>query len=193
MRCAYPPSALDTALSTRPLRGIPVPCPHSAIALGGLVSGLDAMIGSAYGTSTVRLQIVLDTNVLVAGLRSRRGASFLLLELVGTGRFDIHLSVPLVLEYEDALLRQVAEERVDRGVMEAVLDFHCAVAQRHSIFFLWRPLLGDPRDDMVLELAVKAQCDYIITFNERDFVGVERFGIEAVGPVAFLKHMGVLS
>lgn len=154
---------------------------------------LYAIFGGIYDTEMAVPQIVLDTNVLVSGLRSRRGASFRILELVGTGRFDIHLSVPLVIEYEDALLRQIAEGRVDRSVMEAVIDYHCSVAGRHSIFFLWRPFLRDPRDDLVLELAVKARCDYILTFNERDFAGVERFGIEALGPKAFLKHIGVLS
>jgi hypothetical protein len=76
--------------------------------------------------------------------------------LVGTGRFDIHLSVPLVLEYEDALSRQVAQGQVKQSVVDAVLDFHCRVARRHPIFFLWRPFLRDPCDDMVLELAVKS-------------------------------------
>ncbi len=139
-----------------------------------------------------RPQIVLDTNVLVSGLRSRRGAAFQLLERVGTGHFDIHLSVPLVLEYEDALSRQVAQGRVRQAVVDAVLDFHCQVAGRPPIFFLWRPFLRDPRDDMVLELAVKARCRFIVTFNERDFAGVEQFGIRALPPAGFLREMGVL-
>lgn len=140
-----------------------------------------------------RPQIVLDTNVLVSGLRSRRGAAFKLLELVGTGRFDTHISVPLVLEYEDALSRQITEGRVSQSVMDAVLDFHCQVAIRHPIFFLWRPFLRDPKDDMVLELAVKAECEMIVTFNARDFAGVERFGIRALPPAAFLEKIGVSS
>jgi putative PIN family toxin of toxin-antitoxin system len=139
-----------------------------------------------------RPQIVLDTNVLVSGLRSRHGAAFQLLDLVDTGRFDIHLSVPLALEYEDALSRQVAQGKVKQAVVDAVLDFHFQVATRHPIFFLWRPFLRDPRDDMVLELAVKAGCEVIVTFNERDFVGVEKFGIRALPPAAFLREIGEL-
>jgi predicted nucleic acid-binding protein len=113
---------------------------------------------------------------------------FQLLELVDTGRFDIHLSVPLLLEYEDALARQVAQGRLRQAVVDAVLDFHCRVAGRHRIFFLWRPFLRDPRDDMVLELAVKAGCEIIVTFNERDFAGVEKFGIRALPPAAFCER-----
>lgn len=135
-------------------------------------------------------QIVLDTNVLVAGLRSQRGASFRLLSLVGTARFEINLSVPLVMEYEEVLMREVAGRHVPRSVVEDVLDFHCIVAHRHRVFFLWRPLLRDPDDDMVLELAVAAGCDRIVTHNLRDFIGVERFGLRAVTPPTFLNEIG---
>ena len=137
-------------------------------------------------------QIVLDTNVLVSGLRSRRGAAFKLLEWVGTGRFDTPISVPLVLEYEEALSRQVAAGRVSQSAMDAVIDFHCQVATPHPIFFLWRPFLRDPKDDMVLELAVKAECEVVVTFNVRDFAGVDRFGIRVLRPGEFLEEIGVL-
>ncbi len=138
-------------------------------------------------------EVVLDTNVLVAGLRSRRGASFQVLSLVGSGRFGINVSVPLVLEYEDVLLRPETGIPLSRAAIEDVLDYHCTVARHHEIFFLWRPYLKDPRDDLVLELAVKAGCQFILTFNERDFAGCECFGIEAVAPSDFLRRIGVLS
>ena len=137
--------------------------------------------------------IVIDTNVMVAGLRSRRGSAFRLLMLVGTGRFAMHLSVPLVLEYEEALLRELPHLQVPRSVVEEVLDFHCTVATRHQIFFLWRPSLPDPDDDMLLELAVTARCDFIVTYNTRDFVGVERFALQVLEPGAFLRSIGALS
>lgn len=137
-----------------------------------------------------RLEVVLDTNVLVAGLRSRRGAAARLLSLVGTDRFGINLSVPVVLEYEAVLLRPELHIPISPGAIGDVLDYHCSVARHHEIFFLWRPQLKDPGDDMLLELAVKAACRYIITYNERDFAGCERFGVEAITPGAFLRHIG---
>ena len=137
-------------------------------------------------------QVVIDTNVLVAGLRSRRGSAVRLLSLVGTGRFDIHLSVPLVFEYEDVLLRELPHLQVTKEAVEALIDFHCAVATHHPIFFLWRPFLRDSKDDMVLELAVKAGCEFIVTYNVRDFVGVEQFGIQTIEPGAFLQHIGAV-
>ena len=133
--------------------------------------------------------IVIDTNVLVAGLRSNRGYAYDLLQLVGTGRFEIHLSVPLVMEYESTLRRLLPELPVPESVVLDVIDFHCAVAQRHKIFFLWRPFLRDPKDEMVLEVAVKANCEAIVTYNKRDFQGVEAFGLAVLEPREFLQQL----
>lgn len=137
-------------------------------------------------------QIVIDTNVIVAGLRSKRGAAFRLLSLVGTGLFDIHLSVPLILEYEEILLRELPHLSVSQAAVENVIDYHCAVATHHEIYFLWRPFLRDQDDDMVLELAVKAGCDSIVTYNKRDFAGIERFNLRTIAPADFLRSIGVL-
>lgn len=138
-------------------------------------------------------RIVLDTNVLVAGLRSRQGASFLLLNEIGRGEFEIALSVPLVLEYEDALLRHASVTGLSRRDVDVVLDYYCSVAHLQTIFFLWRPLLPDPKDDLVLELAVAAGCRTVVTYNVRDFRGSESLGVSPVRPRPFLKTIGVLS
>jgi putative PIN family toxin of toxin-antitoxin system len=137
-------------------------------------------------------QVVLDTNVIIAGLRSRRGSAFRLLTLVGAERFDIHLSVPLVLEYQEVLSRELLNLYISATEVEDFIGFHCLVATKHRIFFLWRPYLPDPKDDMVLELAVAAGCDSVVTYNTRDFVGSERFGIKATTPAEFLQRIGEL-
>lgn len=138
-----------------------------------------------------RAQVVLDTNILVAGLRSRRGASFWLLSLVGADdRFEINLSVPLVLEYESALKRPGAVPILTGEDIDAVLDYLCSVGHHREIYFLWRPVLRDPKDDMVLEVAVESGCDFIVTHNLRDFRGIEGFGIQAVTPSEFLREIG---
>jgi putative PIN family toxin of toxin-antitoxin system len=138
--------------------------------------------------------IVIDTNVLVAALMSRRGASFRLLELVGTGRFELGVSVPLVLEYEDAAKRWVGSRiALSEDEIDDVIDYICAVAEHHKVYFLWRPMLKDPKDDMVLELAAGAQCSYIVTYNVKDFERIEPFGIEAITPKMFLEKIGALS
>lgn len=136
--------------------------------------------------------IVIDTNVLISALRSRRGASFRLLSLVGTGRFDLAVSVPLVLEYEGVANRLSTELAVAASDVSDILDYLCAVAIHRSVFFLWRPTLPDPKDDMVLELAVDAGAPVIVTFNRRDFAGTDRFGIRALTPREYLREIGEL-
>ena len=135
-------------------------------------------------------RIVLDTNVLVAGLRSRQGASHRLLQAIGSGAFDLVLSVPVVLEYEEVLKRMTRSLGLSGSDVDDVLDYLCSVAEPREIHFLWRPLLPDPHDDMVLELAVEARCDSIITFNVRDFAGAESFGIRVLTPPRFLSELG---
>ncbi len=123
-------------------------------------------------------QVVLDTNVLVAGLRSRRGASFKLLSILGKrSDIQIHLSVPLVLEYEATLLAQRAALGLSVEDIDSVLDYLCSIASHQEIYYLWRPFLRDPKDDMVLEVAVAAGCETIVSYNKQDFVGSERFGV----------------
>ena len=137
-----------------------------------------------------KIQIVIDTNVIIAGLRSNRGPSFQLLKLVGTGPFDINISVPLILEYEAVLLRQLSFLSLAEGDIGDLLDYYCAIGRQHEIFYLWRPMLRDPADEMLLELAVKAQCDFIVTYNVRDFVGSDQFGITILTPKQFLQKIG---
>ena len=135
-------------------------------------------------------QIVLDTNVLIAALRSSKGASHRLLRLVGCGLFRLNVSVPLVLEYEAAAKKLTPLSVRD---IDAIIDYICSVSAHRKVFYLWRPILTDPGDDMVLELAVSAGCGAIITFNKADFVEAHKFGIRILSPKEFLIEIGGLS
>ena len=137
-------------------------------------------------------QIVVDTNVWIAALRSKRGASHKLLSLIDSGQYEANISVPLVLEYEDTAKRLVGEIPLTERDIDDILDYICAVANQHKIYYLWRPFLSDPGDDMILELAVTAECDFIVTYNQSDFVGVEQFGLITMTPKEFLQKIGVL-
>jgi len=134
-------------------------------------------------------RIILDTNVLVAGLRSRRGASFQLLNLLGSAHFETCVSVPLMFEYEDVLNRESLA--LPKAAVGDVLDYFCSVSHLQEIHYLWRPFLKDPKDDLVLELAVASQSSAIITFNLRDFARVTQFGLKALTPGEFLGEIGV--
>lgn len=138
-------------------------------------------------------KIVIDTNVIVSALMSRQGASFKLVGLIGTGVFDICVSVPLVLEYESATKRWVGSKiTLSEQDVDDVIDYLCSVAHQHKVHFLWRPGLRDPNDDMVLEIAVSAGCTQIVTYNLGDFRGVEEFGIAVVTPKTFLEQIGAI-
>jgi len=137
-------------------------------------------------------QIVIDTNVFVASLRSQYGASYKLFMLLGSGKFEANLSVPLAIEYEEAAKALIGKTALKTRDIDDILDYVCSVANRRKIFYLWRPFLKDPEDDMVLELAVSAGCDVIVTYNKIDFQGVEQFGIRALTAKEFLKEIGEL-
>jgi putative PIN family toxin of toxin-antitoxin system len=136
------------------------------------------------------IAVVLDTNVIVSGLRSNAGASFGILRLLGDPRMRVHLSVPLVYEYEDVLKRPWIGLPFSEQDVDDFLDSICAVGRRHEIHYFWRPQLSDPGDELVLEAAIAGGCRYIVTHNVRDFVGAERFGIHAITPGEFLRILG---
>lgn len=137
------------------------------------------------------LSIVLDTSVLIAGLRSSQGASYEVLRRLGSGNFAVSISVPLVLEYEAVAKRQARELGLTFADIDDVVDYICSIADHRTIFYLWRPFLPDPTDDLLLELAVEVGADYIVTHNLRDFTGVDQFGVSAISPGKFLRLLEV--
>ncbi|MDR9365147.1 MAG: putative toxin-antitoxin system toxin component, PIN family [Balneolaceae bacterium] len=140
----------------------------------------------------IPFQIVLDTNVIYAALRSKRGASYWLLSLLDSDKFEINLSVPLVIEYEDVLKRKIDSLTFTERKIDQFLDYLCITGNWHEVYFLWRPILKDPEDDMILELAVRAGCQYIVTYNKQDFQGVDKFGIQLATAKEFLQTINEL-
>jgi predicted nucleic acid-binding protein len=112
---------------------------------------------------------------------------------LGGKQFEISVSVPLILEYEAVAKRLTREFGLTHADVEDILDYICCIADRRQIHYLWRPVLKDPRDDLVLELAVEASAKFIVTYNLRDFAGAEKFGIQVLTPKEFLKVIGEIS
>ena len=136
---------------------------------------------------------VLDTGVLVAALRSSEGASRQLLLAALDRRFELLLSVPLMLEYEAVLTRpeHLVASGLDAVEVGQVLDDLAAVAKPVRLAFRWRPRLPDPDDDMVLETAMNGSADAIVTFNRRDFEEAGR-GLDCavILPAVALQQIG---
>ena len=134
------------------------------------------------------MRVVLDTSVMVAAARSRKGASFALVEMIPLRRFEVCLSISLYMEWVAVLTRS---QNLPPGTsVDTTLGFLrqlASFARLQDIHYLWRPFLPDPDDDMVLELAFAANCDFIVTHNIGDFRGSLHLGIPAITPRNFLK------
>ena len=138
------------------------------------------------------MRLVLDTAVIIAATRSDAGASRQLLLGALDERFELLLSVPLALEYE-AVLKRPEQIAVSRGTVQGIdklLDALIAVSRPVNRAFFWRPLLRDPDDDMVLEVALSGRADLLVTFNQRDFEpAASALEIEVVAPREALKRI----
>ncbi|NOX63359.1 MAG: putative toxin-antitoxin system toxin component, PIN family [Chloroflexi bacterium] len=138
------------------------------------------------------MRYVLDTDVLVAGLRSRTGASRRLLLYLYEGRYEAVASVAMMLEYEAVLTRSQNLQAFNLSLQEVelFLDSLSYLIVPVTPFFLWRPQLRDPADEHVLEAAVNGGADAIVTFNLRHFqYAAARFGIDVVRPGEALRRI----
>ena len=138
------------------------------------------------------MRVVLDTSIVVAALRSRRGASNAVMRLVARRRVVAVATPPLFLEYEAVLRR--AEQRLSHGLSSELLDEFlaefAAILEPVEVHFQWRPQLRDPADEMVLEAAINGRADAVITHNATDFAEAgKRFGILVIGPADLLRRM----
>jgi predicted nucleic acid-binding protein len=136
--------------------------------------------------------VILDTSVLIAGLRSSLGASFALLDLVGSGRFTIGLTTALVLEYEATCMKSLDALNLTTDDVKELLDYLCRAGKLAVIRFRVRPSVADPDDDLVLEAAIAAGSEWIVTHNIRDMAaGAARYGIEVITPGEALRRLEV--
>ncbi len=138
------------------------------------------------------MRLVLDTDVVVAALRSPKGASAAVLRLLDAGRVTILLSVALALEYEAVC--HLPEHRLASGLATSEVTLFVntliALAEPVHVHFLWRPQLRDAGDEMVLETAVNGRADALVTFNRQDYAAIpSRFGIDLLLPREILRRI----
>ncbi len=115
--------------------------------------------------------VTIDTNIIYQAMRSSRGASFAILQLVRNGRIRIAISHPVLLEYEDVLTRPSSLESFNmvNNDIQKVLQFIAYVSEKFEPKYLFRPNLKDENDNIFVELAVVSQSKYLITNNIKDF------------------------
>ncbi|MBL9177005.1 MAG: putative toxin-antitoxin system toxin component, PIN family [Verrucomicrobiaceae bacterium] len=130
---------------------------------------------------------MIDTNVLIAALRSSSGASYQILMAADRGDFQMALSVPLLAEYDDVSSRPDVGITIPASAVDAIIRRIAMVAHRQQIYFLWRPILPDPKDDMVLEVAIASGATHIVTFNRKDLRLAAQFDITVLTPAGFIR------
>jgi putative PIN family toxin of toxin-antitoxin system len=136
--------------------------------------------------------VVIDTNVVVAALRSPAGASAEIMRRILRGKIKAVASLPLFIEYEAVLLRpaHLQAAGVSRKAVNNLLDVLAGVVIPVEVSYLWRPQLKDAEDEMVLEAAVNGQAGIIVTFNVSDFLPAAlKFAIKTSTPADFLKEL----
>ena len=133
------------------------------------------------------IQVVIDTNVIVASMRSSHGASHLLVSQLGAAGWRANVSTALLFEYEEQLVKLVGISGISRVDVYDLLNIIDLCCTKRTTSFLLRGTLPDPDDGLVIDLAACARAEYIITFNQRDFPGADKYGIEVVTPGGFLN------
>ena len=137
----------------------------------------------------IKARVILDTNVLYAGLYASSGASHQILRAIERGRIKTVISTALLFEYEYILQRNKTELRLSERDIDKILDNLCRLSEHQKIYFLWRPYLSDSEDDHILEVAVASGTKTIVTHNVKDFKGSEKFGIRVLTPRKLLEEI----
>lgn len=137
-------------------------------------------------------RVVLDTNVLAAGYRSRTGASFALLKAVGARQIRPLVTVALFIEYEAVLKRaeHVAVHRMASAEIDRALAGFLTLAEAVDVHYQWRPKLSDAKDELLLEAALNGRADALVTHNVRDFDQVRKeFKLRILRPSELLEEL----
>ena len=137
-----------------------------------------------------RFRVILDTNVIVAAMRSKVGASYRLLMTIGHPQWQSVVTSALMYEYEDVARRPGNVSGLSSQEITDILDLLYRESHRQVAWFSWRPVSSDPGDDLILDAAIAGGCDFVVSFNERHLRVSRSFGIETLRPAEFLKLIG---
>jgi len=130
----------------------------------------------------------MDTNVLVAAFRSRRGASFELLQRLRRGEWTTMLSNHLLYDYEELLMRD-DELRLSSADVDSILNFVCARGEEWPLTPGWTPVLPDADAEPLVQLAHESGALLLVSFNTRHLLPSEALGVRVLKPAEFLSML----
>jgi predicted nucleic acid-binding protein len=137
-----------------------------------------------------RYRVILDTNIVLAAMRSQTGASHRWLLTLGHPRWQSVITPALMYQYEDVSRRPGNAPGLSSQDITNILDLIYRQSHRQLLWFSWRPLSPDAGDDAVLEAAIAGRCEYVVSFNERHLRAASEFGIEVLRPSVLLRLIG---
>ena len=129
---------------------------------------------------------VMDTNVLYAAFYSRIGASFEIFQRLRLGEWTAVLSNHLVHEYEEILKASRDEFGLSLTDVDELLYAICARGEEWQLAHGWEPVLSDPDDEPLIQLAVESGANRIVSHNLRHLLPARDLGIDLLQPAAFL-------
>lgn len=137
----------------------------------------------------LRYRAVMDTNVLCAAFYSTTGASFEIFRRLRLSEWTAVLSNHLVHEYEEILKSHRHKLGLSLDDVDQLLNAICARAEEWPLAHGWEPILQDPDDETLVQLAVESGANRVITHNVRDLAPARSLGIEVLKPVEFLSKL----
>jgi predicted nucleic acid-binding protein len=134
-----------------------------------------------------KLRAVMDTNVLVAAFRSRRGASFEVFRRLRRGEWTAVVSNHLLFEYEEVMKRDAAALGLNLDEIDELLNAICARADEWPLKHGWEPILPDPDDEPLVQLAHESGAMRLISHNIRHLRPAAEMGIQILKPGEFFR------
>lgn len=135
------------------------------------------------------MRAVMDTNVLVAALRSNQGASFEIFRRLRLEEWTAVVSNHLLFEYEEILKRQAPDLGLSLEDVDELLNAISARADECLLSHGWQPVLIDPDDEPLVQLAIESDAFRIVSHNIRHLRPVVQLGVELLRPHEFLDKL----
>lgn len=128
-------------------------------------------------------KVVLDTNVLIDGIKDEHSAAWRIVEKIFSGQVVLYVSRQLRGEYETILRREIFDENYRQRIY---MVFN--IAEEVRVNNIQRIVHNDPEDDKVIATAITASADVLIS-EDRHLLDLDPYGdLRIMRPTEFLNR-----